>query len=145
MKSENERLFNNLDDKISELDLIKKELESIKIKYNQVRLDHTDLKETHQTLLETNLKTASSLETAITKFNQLKHHAEKKLEQANIEIARVRINNEQELAGIRAKSLRAEMRIGTLERGIDDKIKENKELTRICDELVTQMEICANK
>lgn len=120
---------------------LKNDLECLKVKYNQLRLDNSDLSESYSTLSITHETTKQQLDTALKKFNQLKHHAEKKLEEANIEIARVRQTNETEICAIRAKLSRADMKIKTLERGIDEQGKENKELSRICDELVQQIEV----
>ncbi|KAJ3173288.1 Transforming acidic coiled-coil-containing protein 3 [Irineochytrium annulatum] len=73
-------------------------------------------------------------------FNDLKKHAEMKIEDANIEIERVRSTLEKELTALRTKLSRAEIRIQSQERTIEMKTEECFELTKICDALLTQIE-----
>jgi transforming acidic coiled-coil-containing protein 3 len=144
MREECEDLKTSLLKATEENNSTKEELEDVKLKYKQLRLDHADLSESHTKLRETHETVKSSLESSTTRFTQLKAHAEGKLNEANIEIAKVRHANETETAGIKAKLLRAEMKVGTLERSMQDKIKENAELSRICDDLVQQIEAGIN-
>ena len=74
------------------------------------------------------------------RYETLKSHAEGKLDEANIEIARVRAGYEKEINGVKLKLSRAEIQIGSLERALKGKEMENEELTKICDGLVQQME-----
>jgi hypothetical protein len=59
---------------------------------------------------------------------------------ANVEISRVRNNNENELALVRAKLQKAELQIKSLENVVETKKSENAELMGICDELIKKME-----
>jgi hypothetical protein len=44
-----------------------------------------------------------------------------------------------EIAKLHAMQRKAEMRVTTLERTIEEKARENKELTLICDELIAKV------
>ncbi len=74
------------------------------------------------------------------RYDTLKAHAESKLDSANVEIARVRATFEKESAAQKTKISRFELQIASLERNLAGKEEENRELTKICDGLVQQME-----
>ncbi|KAI8924210.1 transforming acidic coiled-coil-containing protein-domain containing protein [Entophlyctis helioformis] len=80
------------------------------------------------------------LTTATQRFDSLREHAEAKLDEANVEIARVRASYEKELSALRAKLSRVEIQMQSLELNLQAKTQENVELTKICDDLVSQME-----
>ena len=60
---------------------------------------------------------------------------------ANTEVARIRQDNDHELALLRAKLQRSEVKIKTQEQTIQQKETENGELMAICDELIGKMEV----
>ncbi|XP_039203552.1 transforming acidic coiled-coil-containing protein 3 isoform X2 [Crotalus tigris] len=74
------------------------------------------------------------------RYQALKAHAEEKLDQANEEIAQVRSKAQSEVAALDANLRKEQMRVQSLESSIEQKVKENKELTKICEELISKME-----
>ncbi|KAM6313605.1 transforming acidic coiled-coil-containing protein 3 [Aegotheles albertisi] len=74
------------------------------------------------------------------RYQVLKAHAEEKLHQANEEIAQVRSKAKSETAALQASLRKEQMRIQSLERSLEQKTKENDELTKICDDLILKME-----
>jgi transforming acidic coiled-coil-containing protein 3 len=74
------------------------------------------------------------------RYESLKAHAEAKLDNANIEIAKARAAYEKEIAALKTKISRFELNIASLETSLATKEHENQELTKICDGLVQQME-----
>lgn len=48
-------------------------------------------------------------------------------------------NRESEVAKLQALLRKAEMRVTSLERTVEQKARENQELTKICDELIAQV------
>ncbi|XP_009984632.1 PREDICTED: transforming acidic coiled-coil-containing protein 3 [Tauraco erythrolophus] len=74
------------------------------------------------------------------RYQALKAHAEEKLHQANEEIAQVRSKAKSEAAALQASLRKEQMRIQSLERSLEQKTKENDELTKICDDLILKME-----
>lgn len=74
------------------------------------------------------------------RYQALKAHAEEKLHQANEEIAQVRSKSKSETAALQASLRKEQMRIQSLERNLEQKTKENDELTKICDDLILKME-----
>lgn len=81
----------------------------------------------------------SKLKTMDEKFQVLKKQAEDKLNEANEEIAKVKRNNESEMVRLQAALRKAEMQAQSLEQTVEQKTKENRELTAICDELIAKV------
>ncbi|XP_074848422.1 transforming acidic coiled-coil-containing protein 3 isoform X2 [Carettochelys insculpta] len=74
------------------------------------------------------------------RYQALKAHAEEKLRQANEEIAQVRGKAKAESVALQAALRKEQMRVQSLERSLEQKAKENDELTKICDDLILKME-----
>ncbi|XP_064916425.1 transforming acidic coiled-coil-containing protein 3 isoform X1 [Columba livia] len=73
------------------------------------------------------------------RYQALKAHAEEKLHQANEEIAQVRNKAKAETAALQASLRKEQMRIQSLETSLEQKTKENDELTKICDDLISKL------
>ncbi|OPJ70814.1 transforming acidic coiled-coil-containing protein 3 isoform A [Patagioenas fasciata monilis] len=73
------------------------------------------------------------------RYQALKAHAEEKLHQANEEIAQVRSKAKAETAALQASLRKEQMRIQSLETSLEQKTKENDELTKICDDLISKL------
>lgn len=74
------------------------------------------------------------------RYQALKTQAEDKLQRANEEIAQVRSKASAEAHALQASLRREQMRVQSLEKAVEQKTKENEELTRICDDLISKME-----
>lgn len=95
---------------------------------------------------ETKLKAAlesaqSALAQAEERYGKLKAHAETKIHTANEEIATVREEYKAQLATMSSKLKKSEIIVQQLERRLEVKDGEIKELTAICDDLVKQLEV----
>jgi len=73
------------------------------------------------------------------KYERLKMHAEDTLEKANREIENLSKSQDSEIARLTAMLKKAEMKAVSLERTVEQKNKENEELTAICDELISKV------
>jgi len=73
------------------------------------------------------------------KYERLKMHAEDTLEKANREIENLSKSQDAEIARLTAMLKKAEMKAVSLERTVEQKNKENEELTAICDELISKV------
>ncbi|KAL0596715.1 Transforming acidic coiled-coil-containing protein 3 [Plecturocebus cupreus] len=73
------------------------------------------------------------------RYQALKAHAEEKLQLANEEIAQVRSKAQAEALALQASLRKEQMRVQSLERTVEEKTKENEELSRICDDLISKM------
>ncbi|XP_075713053.1 transforming acidic coiled-coil-containing protein 3 [Rhinoderma darwinii] len=74
------------------------------------------------------------------RYQALKAHAEEKLNWASEEIAQVRNKAKSEITALQATLRKEQMKVQSLERSIEQKTKENDELTKICDDLILKME-----
>ncbi|XP_017676291.1 PREDICTED: transforming acidic coiled-coil-containing protein 3 isoform X2 [Lepidothrix coronata] len=74
------------------------------------------------------------------RYQALKAHAEEKLQRANEEIAHIRNKADSEAAALQATLRKEQMRNQSLERSLEQKTKENDELTKICDDLISKIE-----
>ncbi|KAM9330335.1 transforming acidic coiled-coil-containing protein 3 [Gastrophryne carolinensis] len=74
------------------------------------------------------------------RYQALKAHAEEKLNRANEEIAQVRSKAKAEATALQATLRKEQMKTQSLERTLEQKAKENDELTKICDDLILKME-----
>lgn len=73
------------------------------------------------------------------RYDLLKAHAEEKLEEANKEIDNISRGQDAEIAKLTALLKKTEMKAGSLERTVDQKNRENEELTTICDDLIAKV------
>ncbi|XP_069923923.1 transforming acidic coiled-coil-containing protein 3 isoform X1 [Oryctolagus cuniculus] len=83
---------------------------------------------------------AARVEKEAQRYQALKAHAEEKLKLASEEIAQVRSKAQAEALAFQASMRKAQMQIQSLEKTVEQKVKENEELTRICDDLISKME-----
>lgn len=82
----------------------------------------------------------AELANAERRYESLRRQAESKLEEAEREINMVRESMESELAVMRARLHKSDLRITSLESTIEAKTRENAELMIICDELIGKMD-----
>ena len=73
------------------------------------------------------------------RYDLLKTHAETKLEEANTRLGDVKQSRASEIAKLTALLRKAEMGVVSLERQVEQKNRENQELTTICDELISKV------
>ncbi|CAD1468977.1 unnamed protein product, partial [Heterotrigona itama] len=83
-----------------------------------------------------NLETIKGLEM---RYDQLKNHAKTELEKANYELDAIRKQHEDETTKLHALVRRAELKSNSLAELVDQKTKENKELTQILDEVIARV------
>ncbi|XP_028857451.1 transforming acidic coiled-coil-containing protein 3-like [Denticeps clupeoides] len=70
------------------------------------------------------------------RYQSVKAHAEEKINLANVEIAGVRA----EVAGLQAQLKRDEVKRQSLEKNLEQKVREVEELTKLCDELIAKFQ-----
>ncbi|TNN84197.1 Transforming acidic coiled-coil-containing protein 3 [Liparis tanakae] len=74
------------------------------------------------------------------RYQTLKAHAEEKITLANGEIAEVRSKNKAEVSALQAQLRREQLKVQSLDKTLDQKVKEAEELTKLCDELITKVQ-----
>ena len=73
------------------------------------------------------------------RYDVLKTHAETKLEEANKKLGEVKQSKAAEIAKLTALLRKAEIEVSSLEKQVEQKSKENQELTTICDDLIAKV------
>ncbi|XP_014611223.1 PREDICTED: uncharacterized protein PFB0145c isoform X2 [Polistes canadensis] len=86
--------------------------------------------------IQENLDTIKSLEN---RYDQLKTHAMSQLRKANLELVDIRKQHESETVKLHAMVRKAELKSNSLAEIVEQKTKENKELTQILDELIARV------
>lgn len=66
----------------------------------------------------------------------MQNHAGKSLDNAHKEIDRIKGSHEQEMTRLRALLRKTELKVISLQESLEQKMKENQELTTICDDLI---------
>ncbi|XP_076156854.1 transforming acidic coiled-coil-containing protein 3 [Alosa pseudoharengus] len=74
------------------------------------------------------------------RYKSLKAHAEEKISLANGEIAEVRGKHRSEVSALQAQLKREQLKVHSLEKTLDQKVKETEELTKLCDELIVNVQ-----
>ncbi|KAJ8271649.1 hypothetical protein COCON_G00105080 [Conger conger] len=74
------------------------------------------------------------------RYQALKVHAEEKISLANDEIAQVRSNLKAETSVLQAQLRREQMKACSLEKSLEQKAKEIEELTKLCDDLIANVQ-----
>ncbi|XP_069571032.1 transforming acidic coiled-coil-containing protein 3 [Brachyistius frenatus] len=73
------------------------------------------------------------------RYQTLKAHAEEKISHANAEIAEVRSKNRAEGSALHVQLRREQLKVQSLEKSLSQKEKEVEELTKLCDELISNV------
>lgn len=81
----------------------------------------------------------SKLKVAEDKLQEFVQQAETKIDSANNEMERTRKAAASDIARLEAAVKKAELQVQSLQRSLDQKVKENEELTSICDELIAKV------
>ncbi|XP_046903910.1 transforming acidic coiled-coil-containing protein 3 isoform X2 [Hypomesus transpacificus] len=74
------------------------------------------------------------------RYQALKAHAEEKISLANGEIAEVRSKLKSESSALKAQLRREQLKVQSLDKNLDQKVKEVEELTNLCDELIAKVQ-----
>uniref|UniRef100_A0A0E9WBE0 Transforming acidic coiled-coil-containing protein C-terminal domain-containing protein n=2 Tax=Anguilla anguilla TaxID=7936 RepID=A0A0E9WBE0_ANGAN len=74
------------------------------------------------------------------RYQTLKVHAEEKISLANDEIAQVRSKLKAETSALQAQLRREQLKVCSLEKSLEQKAKETEELTKLCDDLIANVQ-----
>ncbi|KAJ8336203.1 hypothetical protein SKAU_G00395460 [Synaphobranchus kaupii] len=74
------------------------------------------------------------------RYRTLKVHAEEKIGLANDEIAQVRSKLKAETSALQAQLRREQLKVCSLQKSLEQKVKETEELTKLCDDLITNVQ-----
>ncbi|ORX45961.1 TACC-domain-containing protein [Piromyces finnis] len=128
-------------------EIMETSFKELRLKFEEFKTQNEIFSKNEDLMKQTITSLQNDVLLASQRYEQIKTHAEEKLEMANIEIAKVRNNFDKELSAMKAKLLRKELdsqslnqKIKALQEQISIKTKENEELAIICDSLVSKLE-----
>ncbi|XP_011864778.1 PREDICTED: myosin-4 isoform X2 [Vollenhovia emeryi] len=108
-------------------------------KYERVKGVVSVYKNNETVLKESIEENVGTIKTLETRYDQLKEHAMAQLEKANLELDRIRKQNEAETVKLHAMIRKAELKSNSLAELVEQKTKENKELAKILDEVIARV------
>ena len=143
-KSDNQQIVRRLQDEKSNMEV---ELQAVEVAFKDLKMRHDDmlvinegLRRGEQLLNAELCQSKDVLENLGKRYDALKLHAEQKLAAANEEVGKVKGTFEKETTLMKAKVIKMEHQIKSLESALACKTKENSELMTICDELIQKMD-----
>ncbi|TRY93357.1 hypothetical protein DNTS_032852 [Danionella cerebrum] len=97
-------------------------------------------KKNEETLKQYAQNCKERLEKEEKRYQALKAHAEEKLDQANKSIADIRTKQGVELATLQTQLKREQLKVQSLEKELEQKAKEVKDVTELCDDLLQKVQ-----
>ncbi|VUZ45886.1 unnamed protein product [Hymenolepis diminuta] len=126
------------DQAIEEISTIEKAFGDLHRRFEKSKQIIEGFKTNEEALKKTAQEYQDQLKRQEQKYQALKVHAEQQLTKVAEETERAKRANEDEVTRLRAAIRRSELRIHSLESQLQQKIQENTELTKICDELLNK-------
>merc|ERR1712179_179259 len=124
---------------LSDLPDVKRAFKDLHKKYERTKEVINALKSNEDNLKANVTDLSTRFKKGEERYDLLKTHAETKLEEANKKLGEVKHSKAAEIAKLTALLRKAEMGVSSLEKQVDQKNRENKELTTICDELIAKV------
>ncbi|KAG8042398.1 hypothetical protein G9C98_005032 [Cotesia typhae] len=148
--AEREKSRNDLDVEkaflLRELADTKKHLEASEASFNDVHAKYEKIKQTMTMYNSNEVTLRESLENNVevmkglqNRYEQIKLHAAARLDKANQDLEMMRKQHESEIIKLRAMLKKEELKCNSLTEMIDQKTKENKELTKILDDVIARV------
>ncbi|CAD6222680.1 GSCOCG00001088001-RA-CDS [Cotesia congregata] len=148
--AEREKSRNDLDTEkaflLRELADTKKHLEASEASFNDVHAKYEKIKQTMTMYTNNEVTLRESLENNVevmkglqSRYEQIKLHAATRLEKANQDLEMMQKQHESEIIKLRAMLKKEELKCNSLTEMIDQKAKENKELTKILDDVIARV------
>ncbi|XP_049786608.1 uncharacterized protein LOC126188930 [Schistocerca cancellata] len=142
-EQEKQRFEHEKENLIKEKDTVSGHLENIEIAFSDVHRKYErskdiiqGIKNNEETLRASLAEYEATIKQQEQKYDFLKSYATSQLESANQELESLRRSHQAESAKLHAMLKKAEIKASSLEEMLEQKIKENQELTAICDELI---------
>ncbi|XP_059421918.1 transforming acidic coiled-coil-containing protein 3-like isoform X2 [Carassius carassius] len=132
---------------LQEKDQLSKELNELERSFSSVvkRLDRCKeviegFKKNEETLKQYAQNCMDRLQKEEKRYQALKAHAEEKLDQANKAINEVRTKQGAEVAALQVQLKREQLKVQSLEKDLEQKAKEVKDVTELCDDLLLKVQ-----
>ncbi|XP_044008633.1 interaptin isoform X2 [Aphidius gifuensis] len=132
-------LYDELQDAKNHLTATEAAFNDVHAKYEKLKIVVTESRNNEKVLkesIEENIETIKLLEN---RYEQIKSHAAARLEKANHELDTIRKQHESDNVRVRAMLRKEELKSNSLAELVEQKTKENKELTQILDEVISRV------
>ncbi|KAI7805795.1 transforming acidic coiled-coil-containing protein 3 [Triplophysa rosa] len=146
-KQKEDRAKIELEQALQEKDQLAKDLSDLEKSFSSVvkRLDRCKeviegFKKNEETLKQYAQNCMDRLQKEEKRYQALKAHAEEKLDHANKAIADVRTRMGAEVATLQVQLKRGQLKVQSLEKDLEQKAKEVKDVTELCDELLLKVQ-----
>ncbi|KAA0718162.1 Transforming acidic coiled-coil-containing protein 3 [Triplophysa tibetana] len=146
-KQKEDRAKIDLELALQEKDQLAKDLTDLERSFSSVvkRLDRCKeviegFKKNEETLKQYAQNCMDRLQKEEKRYQALKAHAEEKLDHANKAIADVRTRTGAEVATLQVQLKREQLKVQSLENDLEQKAKEVKDVTELCDELLLKVQ-----
>merc|ERR1719300_401984 len=131
-----DRIQNERNQILEDLQAVERAFDDLHRKYERTKEVVAGFKTNEDVLKSTVEDLSNRYKKGEERYELLKTHAETKLNEANSRIAEIQRSKSAEIAKLTALLKKSEMRLASLERSLEQKTRENQELTTICDELI---------
>ncbi|XP_046753395.1 transforming acidic coiled-coil-containing protein 3-like isoform X2 [Diprion similis] len=111
----------------------------VHLKYERLKSVTSAYKSNEDVLKESIQENVKTIKTLEDRYDQLKNHAMSQLEKANLELEAIRKQHETETVRLQAMIRKAELKSNSLAEMVEQKSKENKELSSILDEFIARV------
>ncbi|XP_011310922.1 transforming acidic coiled-coil-containing protein 1 isoform X2 [Fopius arisanus] len=108
-------------------------------KYERLKIVVTTLKNNESALKESLAENVEIIKALENRYEQIKTHAAARLEKANQDLDAIRKQHDSEMVKLRAILRKEELKSNSLNEIVEQKTKENKELTQILDEVIARV------
>merc|ERR1712241_1620854 len=136
---EKERILNERNQILEDLQAVERAFNDLHRKYERTKEVVAGFKSNEDVLKRTVEDLTIRYKKGEERYEMLKEHAETKLSEASSRMEEVTKTKGVEIARLTAQLRKAEMMVTSLERQVDQKTRENQELTTICDELISKV------
>merc|ERR1719204_914427 len=124
---------------LEEIASVEKAFSDLHKRFDKARELIEGFKKNEQVLKDYAEDSRVKLEKQMEKYSTLKKHAEEKIELANKTTGDERKATEAEQTRLKAAQKLLDIKVSKLQKQVEDKTKENEELTNICDELLSKV------
>merc|ERR1711997_892981 len=134
-----EKLRQEKDQTLDDLHSAERAFNDVHRKYERTKEIIGEFKRNEDLLKEQVSDVREKLRKSEERFELLKSHAEGKLNEANQALEQIQRTKSAEISKLQMMLRKADMKVSTLERTVEQKTRENKELTDICDDLINKV------
>ncbi|XP_054709488.1 transforming acidic coiled-coil-containing protein 3-like isoform X2 [Uloborus diversus] len=139
MTSNNQKLLKERDQALEDLQNVETAFADLHRRYENCKSVLEGYKQNEERIKQQVVELQVKLKQQEQMYEMLRSRIQDKLESANAEIESARKSGDAEVTVLRAQLKKAEMKISSLEKDIEQKNKENIELSSICDDLIAKV------